>query len=139
MNKAEKQAMADLQTELALRWPRYEAPKRVHPTVTRYNEPLFVAWTFNAYSKEVKQGCSSGAGGRHSIRSTIKTDTQNGAPPEGWYETQIDAMKAMRVVVSKRCAEELAGIDRKIAALESAEVAAARVEVTARRNIDEER
>ncbi len=112
MTKAEKAAVDALKVELALRWPRYDAPEHmVYPERKGYGaRPVIAGWWMNAYNGEVGEGCTDGM--YHSRHSTTKTDTQTGGV---FWPTKLDALKAMRIKMSEDFARRLAAIDAQIA------------------------
>lgn len=118
MTKAEKAAVDALKVELALRWPRYEMPARLAYPERKGDygpRPLVIGWWMNAYNGEADQGCTDGM--YHSRRSTTKTDTQTAGV---FWPTKLDALKAMRIEMSKDYARKLAAVDARIAEAEAA-------------------
>lgn len=71
---------------------------------------LTTGWMFNAYSKYVEVACSSSI--HHAIGRNDKTTTQN---PRWLYSTKLKALEAMKNVVQKNHAIEIAEIDKRIA------------------------
>lgn len=123
MTKTEKERMDRLEKAVALarsmRWPEYPEPAPMTQEEkkaalvdggTRYGQIQRVArgWFHNSHSKTVTYGCSDGIG--HS--PTGDTTSSQGAGL--MFATKVDALRAMRLEMTERYAEELAKVDAEI-------------------------
>lgn len=116
MTKKERAELEALETEVALRWPRYEMPANVPPPKWEPGQGLTILWTINAFTGRVTRGCTDGHS--HNRDGVDRATSQRPAPPEGWYETKAEALRALRIRMSEQFAEKLAAVDRQIRALE---------------------
>lgn len=114
MTKKEREEMEAIRSALALSkalsWPAY-APTPIDAATASADGTLVVAWWFNSHTREVSQGCFRGHA--HSRWRIDKTDSQTTGGP--WYRTEIEALQALRVVLTTQYATALAQIDRRIA------------------------
>ena len=112
MTKAEQAAMQDLRVRAALGWPQYEkpSPMQLQPDMRK----LVVGWHMNAYTGEVGQGCTNGY--NHCRHSTTKTSTQGAGR---FWDTELEALQALRWEMSERFASDLQKIDARIAKAQS--------------------
>lgn len=109
MNKKEQEAMVSLRTELALAWPREKEPARINMSHLT-SSTLMTAWTFSSYSRVATRGCTNGV--HHNRDGTDKTKSQGAGGP--WYNTERDALLAIRWQVCRDFAKALREIDRAI-------------------------
>src|SRR3989442_598172 len=119
MNKAERAELDRLKTALALHWPAYLVPvpmtydqilaaKTVDgPKRYGYGSPekIAVGWFYNAHTRRVTQGCSSG--NSHNFDGLGTTSQGMGR----MFKTKAEAAMAMRIEVTAKFADELAAID----------------------------
>lgn len=94
----------------------YEAPPKIDVLAASKNinfGEVYPAWTFNAYSSSVHHGCFSRV--YHSTHSHEKTNSQGLGGP--WYETEREALIALRIAKETEFTAALAKLDEKIAAL----------------------
>ena len=123
MNKKEQAEMQALREQLALaqalRWPDYTAPTPINTRSLKFND-LLVGWYGHEWDGgyNVGQGCTNGR--YHSTHSTEKTTTQGAGV---FYATRLEALRAVRLAMTQRCAKILARIDQEIVAEERKAVA----------------
>lgn len=91
----------------ALHWTEVAEGPDVQPP-TGFNE-LATGYMFNVYSLRVDSACSSAAS--HAIGRTDKTTSQRSL---ALFSTRLRALRALRNAAERRCAEQLADIDRMI-------------------------
>jgi hypothetical protein len=121
MNKKEQAALAQLEKELgiakAFQFKEYVlTPINVETASKRLGncDGVVVAWYANTYNGSVSEGCFNRV--NHCSSRSDKTTTQGQGGP--WYETKREALMAVRLVKQRAYAEDLARIDREIAAAE---------------------
>lgn len=118
MNKKEQKAFDDLARELEM-----ERAMRITEKIEPDLEPpksfaeIVNGWGFNVYNNSISKCCTSAGG--HNYGGWGKTTTQQ---PMRLYSSEVLAYKALRAAVSKKYAEELARIDRRILGLEQSGV-----------------
>lgn len=116
MNKAEKAQLQQARELAALNWTYPPEPIDLKPIrdaerAGKAPTAAIVAWWFNAYTGAVGRGVTQGS--FHSISNTTKTDRQGAGGP--WFNTEVDALKAMRAAIERDAARRLAQIDQRIA------------------------
>ncbi len=129
MNKKEQDEMQRLRDDLALsralRWPDYPRPTPVDRDWVdanlaeggvQYGRPQMVArgWFYNAYiggmrGHEVTYGCSNGMS--HSSSGDLTTSQGMGR----MFATKREALQALRLELTERCAGILAVVDQQLA------------------------
>jgi hypothetical protein len=135
MNKKEQAEMQSLRDALdmarAMRWPDYPLPAPVTRAWIdanlvdggmRHGSPQKVArgWFYNSYFDSLSRprityGCSNGV---HHETSGDTTSTQTMGR---MYATKREALQALRIELTQRCAGILASIDRQISDAERTE------------------
>lgn len=92
----------------ALHWTEPAGGPDVLPP-NHYTDELRTGYMFNMYYLRIEEACTSSA--YHSVGRTDKTTSQR---PLALYSTRLRALRALRNVVERECAEKLAQIDRLI-------------------------
>lgn len=124
LTKAEKERLERTEKALAMarsmRWPEYPMPHSMTGDEIRaalvngglkYGQPERVArgWFQNSHSKRVTYGCSNGVS--HNTEGDATSTQQAGQ----MFAAKIDALKAMRIEITERYADDLAKLDALIA------------------------
>lgn len=128
MNKKEQAEMQRLRDDLALvramRWPDYPRPSPVNREWIDANlvdggeqygrrQKVARGWFYNAYlgsisGHGVSYGCSSGMS--HNTHGDTTTTQQMGR----MYATKREALQALRLELTEKCAGVLAAVDRQL-------------------------
>ncbi len=101
---------------VALGWPRYRRPDGVDVARVMSPRGLLVGWWYDPETGLVGEGCTDGH--RHSVASVTRPDAPGAYPPHGWFYTEADALRALRLHLSEDAARVLAGVDARVAEVE---------------------
>ena len=114
MTKKEQAFVDSLKIQAALSWPKFEKPSP--STIKVPCDEYRAVWFQNAFSGRVSLGWTSG--NRHNDNAPIPDkDTRysgNFQGPGRYYETRLEALRAMRWEEAEDCARRLLRIDEMI-------------------------